>query len=77
MIQYKDLTDFLCKHIIKSGDKNSVITHTRIPDKSLNIYGGSYSIKPEELEIFQALYYDHVFNKNRIYCCCMDRLFWI
>lgn len=66
MIQYKDLTDFLCKHVIKSGDKNSVITHTRIPDKSLNIYGGSYSINPEELETFQALYYDHVFNKNRM-----------
>ena len=42
------------------------ITHTRIGDKTINIYGGSYDIPVEELPAFYASYYDHVFiNKNK------------
>ena len=58
--QYKDLSEFLAKHNAK-GDKSAIITHTRIGDKDLNIFAGSYSIPKEELRIFHSLYYDNVF----------------
>ena len=65
-IIYKDLSDFLTKHNAKkvASDTQNVPTHTRIPDKTLNIYGGSFCISPSELEIFFALFYDNIFLKN-------------
>lgn len=62
--QYKDLTEFLIKHNAKN-DKNISPTHTRIGDKELNIYAGSYIIPKEDLSTFYALYYDHVFVKKK------------
>jgi len=41
--QYKDLSEFLAKHSAKNNS-GVVPTHTRIPNKDLNIYGGSYVI---------------------------------
>ena len=41
--QYKDLNEFLAKHNAKALEKTdgkTIITHTRIGDQSLNIYGG-------------------------------------
>ena len=61
---YKDLSEFLAKHNAK-GDKSLPITHTRIGDKDLNIFAGSYSIPKEELKVFHSLYYDNVFVKKR------------
>ena len=61
---YKDLTEFLIKHNAKN-DKNISPTHTRIGDKDLNIYAGSYIIPKEDLSIFYSLYYDHVFVKKK------------
>ena len=61
--QYKDLSDFLAKHSAKNEKDKS--THTRIPDKQLNIYPGSYSIPKQELQTFIDLYYDNVFIKKR------------
>ena len=66
--KYTDLSDFLCKHKYDK-DKNSSsneITHTRIPDKNLNIYGGSYHIPNEELPKFFELYYNHIFIKKKL-----------
>jgi P4 family phage/plasmid primase-like protien len=66
--QYKNLFEFLMSHQHKDcKDKNSGChqTHTRIPDKSLNIYGGSYCIQPNELPIFYDLYYKNVFEQNK------------
>ena len=67
--QYNDLSDFLAKHNAKNttnGNTNSkLITHTRIGNQELNVYGGSFSIDKEELPIFRRLYYEHVFVKNR------------
>jgi len=74
---YNDLSDFLSKHNAqphspnqdregtnkKTEDKKP--THTRIPSKSLNVYGGSFIINSEELPTFYRLYYEHVFVKNR------------
>jgi P4 family phage/plasmid primase-like protien len=62
--QFKDLNEFLAKHSAKN-ENGQVSTHTRIPDKELNIYGGSYIIPKEELTTFYNLYYDHIFVKKR------------
>jgi hypothetical protein len=62
--QFKDLSEFLAKHSAKSNS-GVVHTHTRIPSKELNIYGGSYVIPKEELKIFYELYYDHIFVKKK------------
>ena len=65
--QFKDYNEFMAKHSAKPENKQT-ITHTRIPDKCLNIYGGSYIIPTEMLQIFHNLYYDHVFvKKNKEY----------
>jgi hypothetical protein len=63
----RQFSEFLAKHNAKNN-KNGSITHTRIPDKELNIYAGSYSIPKEEIDTFYKLYYEHVFvNKNKEY----------
>ena len=36
--QFKDLNEFLAKHSAKN-ERGQISTHTRIPDKDLNIYG--------------------------------------
>ena len=61
---FKDLNDFLSHHNAKK-DKNLPITHTRIGDKDLNIFSGSYSIPKELLPLFYNLYGEHVFVKKR------------
>jgi len=53
------MNDFLEKHS-KANVADFVSTHTRMPDKDLNIYGGSWCIKPEELPEFWNLHYDYV-----------------
>ena len=65
--QYTDLSDFLTKHTAsKTGTGNvNNITHTRIGNQELNVYGGSFSIQPDELQTFYRLYYEHIFVKNR------------
>ena len=58
--QFKDLNEFLAKHSAKNektGDTPN-FTHTRMPDKDLNIYPGSYIIPKETLPIFHKLYYE-------------------
>ena len=66
--QFKDLNEFLAKHSAKNEPKpngTAVCTHTRIPDKELNIYAGSYIIPKEDLSTFYSLYYDSIFVKKR------------
>jgi P4 family phage/plasmid primase-like protien len=64
--QYTDLNAFLAKHSIKAGGDTSLITHTRIGDKTTNIYGGSYAIPKEELPTFYQLYHSKVFDKKQM-----------
>lgn len=64
--QYASYNDFLMKHSVKDNDGQIQITHTRIGDKQLNIYGGKYHISEEEKKDFWDLYYDNVFVKNRM-----------
>ena len=63
-----DLTSFLQKHSAKASGNNKDVspTHTRIGDKDLNIYGGSYVISNDDHKQFLALYYDFIFNKKRM-----------
>jgi P4 family phage/plasmid primase-like protien len=66
--QFKDLNEFLAKHSAKNvsnGNSSLSISHTRIPDKDLQIYPGAYIIPKEDLASFYNLYYDHVFEKKR------------
>ena len=64
--QFKDLNEFLAKHSNKSGGSENIsYTHTRIPDKELNIYPGCYIIPKEELQTFYALYYEKIFEKKQ------------
>lgn len=59
-----DLQTFLFQHSVKKGS-NIPITHTRIGDNELNIYGGSYHIPKNDLDMFYELYYDYVFVKQK------------
>lgn len=63
---YNDLNEFLAKHSTKKDGDTSLITHTRIGDKTTNIYGGSYVIPKEELPIFYKLYYNKIFEKKQM-----------
>jgi len=72
--QFKDLSEFLSKHSAKVGEATDgttirpasvTHTHTRIPDKDLNIYPGSYIIPEESMQEFYSLYYEHVFVKKK------------
>lgn len=61
----KTLYQFLEEHKCKENDKS---THTRIPNRDLNIRGGSYSMSEKNLEIFKNLYCKKVFiNKQQEY----------
>ena len=63
--QYNDLPDFLTKHNTSASATKGKPTHTRIGDKDLNVYGGSFIIDKGELPTFYRLYYEHCFVKNR------------
>jgi P4 family phage/plasmid primase-like protien len=71
--QFRDLNEFLYKHSAKTNENTSsetnsngiTHTHTRIPNKELNIYPASYIIPNESLPEFYALYYDHIFVKKK------------
>ncbi len=54
--------NFLTIHKAKDG---GVITHTAIPNKKLNVYGGKYHIPEADLKEFYDLYYDVVFEKKK------------
>ena len=52
------LDNYLRTHNAVKGEG---FTHTRIGDKALNIFGGSYKIQESEWKGFMELYYQHVF----------------
>ena len=58
-----NLQEFLKSKTTKVKDE---ITHTRIPDKTLKIFGGSYKITEEDRTEFFATYYNEVFVNNRM-----------
>ena len=60
---HRDFDSFLQLAIRKNGEE---FTHTRIPSKKLNIYGGSYTIK--DIETFYKTYYNKVFVNGKCEC---------
>lgn len=54
---------FMNSHSV--SDKADELTHTRIGDRSLNIYGGRYYIPAEDIDEFYRLYYNHVFVSGK------------
>lgn len=62
---YANLRDFLNAHQIPKDSPTSLeITHTRIPSKEHNVYGGSYHIPQEDMPEFYEHYYTAVFTKK-------------
>lgn len=57
--------EFMSKQNIKQlKPENGAFTHTRIPDKELSIFGGTFYISEETRAEFYKLYYDYVFVRN-------------
>lgn len=61
----KSFDEYLKLH---TAQKGIAFTHTRIPDKNLNVFGGAYNIASNEWDDFIQKYYTHVFvNGNMEY----------
>ena len=60
--KFQSLENFLKAHKRKDGQP---CTHTRIPNKEFNVYGGSWYIPKEDMEQFRKLYTRHIFVKNK------------
>ena len=58
--QVLSLKQFLEEHKCRDGMATNS-THTRIPDRELNIYAGAYIINDEDKEDFKTVYCDKVF----------------
>ncbi|RZD40446.1 MAG: hypothetical protein CXT73_06495 [Methanobacteriota archaeon] len=62
--EYNTLQDFL-KTRLSTKFPGKKITHTRIGNQSLGVWGGAYVInKKEDINTFQKLYYDKVLTKD-------------
>ena len=62
-MESQSLYQYLEEHKCKKGGKS---THTRIPNKDLGIYAGSYTINSDD--IFKKVYIEKVFeNKQQEY----------
>lgn len=53
---------FLSRHKCPTGKQ---YTHTRIGNKNMNIWGGSYVIPDNELKTFYKLYYNHTIKEKK------------
>jgi hypothetical protein len=60
-----NFNDLLNSFSIPKEDKNAVVTHTRIGDKTSNIYGGKYQIPASDWENFMKKYFDAVFLQGK------------
>lgn len=62
MIVVKNFEQYLAIHKTENGKSH---THTRIGDKKLGLFGGSYTIQPEEWEDFMKKYFNNVFEQGK------------
>ena len=60
-MKYQNLEDLLRKNKCPKDKKH---THTRIPNKNLNVFGGSYYIEDSIMPEFWHHYYNKVWNKG-------------
>ena len=56
--QKSGFEELLYRNKVIKGEES---THTRIPDKDLNLYGGNYNIPLEDYDDFLQKYYKSVF----------------
>lgn len=61
-MKYQNLEDLLRNNKCPKDKKH---THTRIPNKNLNVYGGSYYIEESEMKEFWFHYHKKVFMKKK------------
>ena len=61
-MKYQNLDDLLRNNKCPKDKKH---THTRIPNKNLNVYGGSYYISDDLMAEFWHHYYKKVFKKSQ------------
>ena len=61
------MTTSLNELLFQSNAKPGKSTHTRIPDKNLNIYPGSYDLTDNEEQFYEALYKYVFINGNKEY----------
>ena len=62
--QVLSLRQFLEQHKCR-GNLANASTHTRIPDRDLNIYAGAYTINEDDAEVFKEVYCDKVFRNKQ------------
>ena len=63
--KYRNLEDFLRRHMYNKENPSQKITNTRIGNDKLKIFGGSYYIPDDEYDIFLELYVKNTFiNKQ-------------
>lgn len=62
--KYRNIEDFLKKHIYQKENTSQKITNTRIGNESTHTFGGSYSISEEEYQAFLSLYVKDVIAKG-------------
>ena len=60
-LKVTNLNDWL---LARKAAKGGVYTHTKIGDKELNIYGGTYNISEADKQTFQKKYYKATFKEN-------------
>jgi len=66
--KYRDLFDFLAKHVHKKDlptTNPKPVTNTRIGDPKLNIHGGSYHIPDDMYSIFLDLYANEIISGKK------------
>ena len=69
-IKYDTITSYSLEDFLKNNksEKGNIFTHTRIGNKELNIYGGTYNIEDNKMNEFFDKYYEYVFvNKKEEY----------
>jgi hypothetical protein len=63
--QNKLFDEYLKTYTAPKGS-GEILTHTRIGDQKLNIYGGAYLVSDEKQSEFYKKYYEHVFLKGNM-----------
>ena len=59
------MNSFLNKHSYKKSSDDE-ITHTRIKNTNLDITGGAYTLKGDDLETFHKYYYNAIIKKESV-----------
>ena len=61
----RNITEFLGNYVYDKNIHSNGYTNTRIGDKKLKIYGGTWNIPDEQYETFLNLYYNEVIAKKK------------